>query len=105
MKHWTIDDIRTANAVRGGHFFSKGALKFFKSRVSDTVYQGIGGIYFVTSERFDNTTRRGYTVRAFNPETGNINTVGERMSLTRYAATARAKELAAGNVKPEAFEG
>lgn len=58
-------------------FFEPGAMRFFDSRIETDLIQGIGGIYFITSERFDETTPRCFTLRRFNPATGAIGTVGE----------------------------
>jgi hypothetical protein len=95
-KHWTMDLIRTTNTAHGWHFFEAGALRFFRSRIHDTVYQGPGGIYFVTSEQFEdhlgNRAARGFSVRRFHPDTGNVGTVGAFNSFTNRAAAHRAAE-------------
>ncbi len=72
---WSIDAIRTANRMSGGHFFDADTLRFFSSRILPTVHQGRYGVYFVTSERFDEDTPRRYTVRRFDPATGSVDTV------------------------------
>jgi hypothetical protein len=83
-----IENIKKSNAARGFHFFSPDTLRFFSSRIGTTVYgvwhfehknyaDQVGGQYFITSER--NTMGdypRLYTVRRFNPVTGNISTIG-----------------------------
>ena len=74
-QYLTIDDIKARNASTGHHFFDAGANRFFRSRVSDTVYQGDGGIFIVTSEQFEWGGRldtRAYTPRKFNWETGSF---------------------------------
>jgi hypothetical protein len=91
-----MDDIKRINQENGHHFFSDGAMRFFNSRVGDTVFQGNGGVFFVTSEQYDYNTDRKYTVREFNPETGNINTVGDFNELTYQQARAKAKYCARG---------
>lgn len=86
--------IKTANSVRGHHFFEAGTLRFFRSRVGAEVYQGPGGVFFVTSEQFvagDGTAAaRLFTVREFKPESGRIEKFGPFNELTR----ARAHRLA-----------
>lgn len=67
-KRWTLDDIKQAHK---GHWFSEGAIKFFRSRISSVVHEGPGGIYFVSSEQPPHSPRK-YTIRKFNPETGKI---------------------------------
>jgi uncharacterized protein (DUF1330 family) len=68
-------DIR---AKHTGHFFDRKTLRFFDSRIERSVYQGPGGVYFLTSEQFHGsegyTRPRKWTVRHFNTETGAINT-------------------------------
>lgn len=90
---YDIDDIRMTNKSAGKHFFEAGALRFFASRILPTVYQGPGGIYFVTSEQFRPSSGpphpRKYTVRRFNPETGDVGTVGEFQGFTRSRAAAK----------------
>lgn len=104
-REWTIDAIKRANADRGLHYFERGTMRFFRSRVGQTVYQGPGGIYFVTSEQFVPSSGRPeprrYSVRKFNPETADISTAGghtpgfQRYSTSKGAANA-AKVFAAG---------
>lgn len=55
-----MDALRYDARQRGSHFFDEGAMRFFNSRVLPTVY---GGRYFITSERFDDSTPRRYTLR------------------------------------------
>ncbi|MDJ0364858.1 hypothetical protein QMK33_06810 [Hymenobacter sp. H14-R3] len=95
-KTYTLSDIKTANRVRGLYFFSRDTLRFFRSRISARVHQGPGGIYFVTSEQFDERSPRLYTVRCFNPASAGIDTVGEfQEHPTAYQAHAEAARLAA----------
>ncbi|GAB3843207.1 DUF7447 family protein [Hymenobacter jeollabukensis] len=87
--------IKAANHKHGGHFFSPGALRFFRSRVSEKVHQGPGGIYFVTSEQFDERSPRLYTVRRFCPTSRGVDTVGEfQQHATSRQAHAEAARLA-----------
>ena len=94
-----IDDIKRIHRHKmDGHFFDRDTMRFFDSRILETVYQGPGGVYFLTSERFHGSTTTGprlYTVRKFNPETGDIGTYGGYNQMTKYAATAAAKNAAA----------
>ena len=100
QRYYDIDYIKCANKTRGYHFFDAATMRFFRSRVSDTVYQGPGGIYFVTSEQFVSSSGdkacRSYTIRQFNPETGDIKTAGEFNKLTRHSAHKTAAELSRG---------
>lgn len=79
-KTYTMYDIQLENKQRGLFWFEPDTLRFFSSRVSQEVYQGPGGIYFVTSEQnkgFGGTYPRLYSVRCFSPDTKQIYTVGE----------------------------
>jgi hypothetical protein len=82
---FTIDAIRQASRESGSHFFDADTMRFFGSRVLDTVY---AGRLFITSERsgFDNPVR-SYTVREFMPD-GSIETVGE---FNGYATAGQAR--------------
>ena len=95
-----IDEIKQANARAGYYFFAPATMRFFRSRVSSTIYQGVGGIYFITSEQFvdSNGVRasRRFTVRQFNPITGMIKSVGDFNKLTYSMAQKTAKNLAKG---------
>ncbi len=83
---YTIDDIKSASASAGQHWFEPGTMRFFNSRVLDGVY-GLG--YFVSSERYKDEPRR-YTVRRACAD-GSIDTVGEFQA---YATAAQAKRAA-----------
>lgn len=67
---WTISEIRAANKAAGHYFFERATMRAFNSVVYPNVYQGSGGIYFITSEQFqDGRGYKGprlYKVRRFN---------------------------------------
>jgi hypothetical protein len=69
----TVAEIRAANAKIGHHWFEKATLKFFNSKIGNTVY---GGRYFITSERRELTMPERFTIREALPD-GSIITVGE----------------------------
>ena len=81
-----------------GYFFSPAAMRFFRSRIGETVYEGPGGVYFITSEQFEGSdgvkAERRYTVRRFIPETGEIECATDFNQLSRPQAIRRAKVLA-----------
>jgi hypothetical protein len=94
--HWVdIQQIKRANSDAGFYWFEPDALRFFRSRVSETTYCGKGGIFFVSSEKGPHT-ERAYTVRQFLPDTGDITTCGPFNVLSRAVAHRNAKELAKG---------
>jgi hypothetical protein len=67
----SISEMKTKNKEVGHHFFDDSTMNFFDSKVSAKTF----GDYFVTSERGPSGLRR-YTVRVFNPNTGEIKTHG-----------------------------
>lgn len=89
----TIDRIKDDAKEKGSHFFDRDTMRFFRSRVSSNVYNGLGGIYFVTSEQFSSTSRRGYTVRKYEPKTGDISSVSTFNTLTSSQAHRLASNL------------
>ena len=104
MKTYDIDDIKMTNHSAGLHFFEPAAMRFFDSRCGRTVYQGPGGVYFVTSEQFHGSNGysdgRKYTVRQFDPKTGKVETAKSANckfnEMTHAVAVGVAKDLAGG---------
>lgn len=96
----SIGDIKAANERVGNHFFEKGTLNFFSSRILMDVFNAPDGIaYFVTSERGPNG-RRAYSLRSFSPETGSVRTVGEFQGYaTRAQAIGAAKRASLGRLE------
>lgn len=98
-KHWTINDIEAAMRAQGSHWWDAGALRFFNSRIGYEVFQGPGGVYFVSSERCNHDSPRLFTVRQFDPETSDLVSKGGsefQEYASRSDARARAKREAAG---------
>jgi len=81
----SISDIETASLRAGSHWFSTDAKRFFRSRMLPHVFQGPGGIYFVSSEKGPNGIRR-FTIRKFKPEDADISSFGPFNELTRERA-------------------
>lgn len=96
---WTIESIKKADRDAGRFYFSPGSMRFFHSRAGEQVYQGKGGVFFVTSEQLDSKSPRKYIVRQFTPEPVNIFTVGPFNRLSRSKAHTAAKKLAAGRIQ------
>jgi hypothetical protein len=100
QKLWDIDDIRMADRAAGRFFFEPGTMRVFRSRIGRRVYQGPGGIFFITSEQFigsTGATPRKYTVRRFVPKPVDIRTVGGFNNLAYGQAQLAATLLAAGD--------
>jgi hypothetical protein len=94
----TIEQIKQANAEAGFCFFGPNHLRFFNTRVLPKVYEGPGGVYFITSEEFVSpdgwAPERKYTVRQFDPETGDIRIASTYARMSRSEALAAARRLA-----------
>jgi len=72
----SMHDVRECAEVCGSHFFDKGAMRFFNSRIGERAYaDGKGGAYFVTSEKGPDG-RRGYSVKRYDPKYCNFETIG-----------------------------
>lgn len=84
--------VRDIKSAHRRYWFSPDTMRFFNSRVNldqDAVEIG-GEYYFTSSEQFDHKSPRLYSVRAWNPETDDIRTIGEFQGY-RTAREARAK--------------
>lgn len=69
-----------------GHWFSKGSMRFFNSRLPNYGYLKGDNVYFISSERFDHKTPRLFTVRVMDRNTGEIDTIGEFNTMTKTEA-------------------
>lgn len=68
----SVEEARTANRMRGHHFFDPDTMRFFRSRIASGMQ---GGRFFVTSEKPPHGPRH-YTVR-FAKKSGDVQTVGD----------------------------
>lgn len=93
---YTVNTIKAANKAAGYRWFDPDSMRFFGTTVLPTVYQGAGGVYFVTSDKDYNGSKK-HSVRKFVPETGEVETVGEVASYTYNGAINTAITLAAGD--------
>lgn len=71
MSTWSIEAIKNTNKNRGFFWFSQSTMRFFRSRISSKVYEGPGGVFFVSSE-VPPHGKRVYAVREFDPKTGAV---------------------------------
>lgn len=69
----TMADVKSANRQIGNHWFERGTMRFFNTKIESGL---IGGKYFITSERYNENSPRLFTVRRAEPD-GTIGTVGE----------------------------
>ena len=76
-----------------GHWFDAGSMRFFRSRIGKARRCLSGIWYFVSSEQFDDHTKRMYSVRKMHLD-GDIETIGDFNTLTSYTANKTMNELA-----------
>lgn len=82
----SVAEIRRRNKDAGQHWFDPDSVRFFRSRVGRRVY---GGKYFISSEQFDDSTPRRWTIRVAD-ENGRIHEVGQFQEYDSYRAAERA---------------
>lgn len=99
----SINDIKTEMREDGSHWWDPDSMRFFGTKVESGVFQGNGGVFFVTSEQ-PPYGGRGFTVREYVPEKKSINTHGDCAGyLDPDDAIQAAKELADGDCE-EVYE-
>lgn len=70
----TLAEFKAAHKAADGHFFSRGAMLFFESRVESGLLKGG---YFITSESYGDGSPRFYQVRQVDPaDLRNVETIG-----------------------------
>ena len=74
-----IQEIIDHNFAAGQHYFSEGAMRFFNFVVAPTLF-GENQNIFITSEQFDEDTRRMYSVHLID-ENGEIQDLSEFQKL------------------------
>ncbi len=85
-------EIEYRNRTQGvGHWFDPETMRFFKSRIGIIRSKG-DDYYFVSSEKPPHGNR-AFSVRHMDIK-GDIKTIGEFCSFTKYMAEKRVKELA-----------
>lgn len=99
---WTMSAIRKANNAAGCYFFKPASMRFFGSHICAGIHEGPGGVFFVTLEAMPSSGnvpegQRFYTVRRFDPLTGEVETDGPFNELTKSQAAERAHARARGN--------
>ncbi len=74
-----MNSIAEIKSLHAGRWFDEESMRFFDTRIEETVYLSDGGTYFVTSERHGEHSPRYYSVRRAHLVNGNahIETVGE----------------------------
>lgn len=91
----TIQQIKYRNEQAGKFFFSRDTMRFWGSRIGQTVYEGPGGVYFTTSEKTFDGKGRVFSVRQAHRGGEDITTALSGLESGREAAR-EAKRLAKG---------
>lgn len=68
-----ISDVIDVSRQHGNHFFDPETIAWFRSEIVDKVF----GVFFVTSEQFDDESPRLFTIRRIDWDNGTISTVGK----------------------------
>ena len=81
-KFTSIPAVKAAFSAAGSHWFSKGAMQWFNSKIESSL---IGGRYFITSERYESDSEKLFNVRKVVRDMNStpsldIETVGEHMT-------------------------
>lgn len=93
---YTAQDIADEMTADGSHWWDRDTMASFGTGVVSDVFQGAGGIYFVTEDYtgFDRRNK-AYTIRSYNPETKQIGKSGQLCGWSDLdEAEAEAKRLA-----------
>lgn len=99
QKKWTVNSIKDSMRSAGSHWFDPDTMRFFGTKVESTVYQGDGGVFFVTSEQPPHG-QRGWTVRRFDAVLSKISTIGELAGHSKEDAHTIASNHACGKDGP-----
>lgn len=71
----TVNDIKALALNAGHHYFDPDSMRFFQSKVEPEAYAGVGGTYFVTSEKSAHAARK-WSIRQVFTDPFGIDTVG-----------------------------
>lgn len=80
-----VTQMRAIAETHNRHFFDASAMRFFSSRCGECDSLG----YFITSEQFDQTRPRLYTIRHFDRTTGEVETISQFQEFETRASAKR----------------
>lgn len=90
MKNYSMVEMMNLNRESGQHWFSDGAMEFFNTKIEAQPIQNI----FITSEyQTGDSKNKRYTLRKFNTETYDIETVGDFNKITTLHRAKKEREL------------
>ena len=99
---YSLNDLKSHyRRVTQGHWFDADTMRFFNSRISSDLFYSPkkGLIYFISSEKYNYDSPRYYSVRSYEPKTGDIETIGEFQAYgTLGSAKTAAKKLTEGKI-------
>lgn len=96
-----INTIQAEMRARGSHWWSPDTMRFFGTAVASPVYEGPGGVFFVTrDDRHDRT--KGYTVRRYDRDEAQVETVGD---LAGYESNNEARNAARDAAAQNTYQG
>lgn len=84
----TISEMKALNKKNGQHWFDKGAMNFFNTKIEASPNKGN---YFITSEHTGDNNRK-YAIRHFDTKTGKVETVGEVLQYKTLAEAQQARK-------------
>jgi hypothetical protein len=90
MKKMSMTDIRVAHKDKGGHFFDDIAMKGFNTTIETRPNKYN---IFITAERMETSMPKKYTLRWYNPETYQIDTLGKFQGYDSLAEARDARKL------------
>ena len=89
---WTVNTIKQAARAAGSHWFDPDTMRSFGTEVLPVVYQGKGGVFFVTKDdQYRRELPKRFTVRQFDPADASIDTFSE---LSQFADADDAIDMA-----------
>jgi hypothetical protein len=84
----TIAEMASKNSMMGQHWFSKGAMEFFNTKIETQPNQDN---IFITSEYMDNPSDKKYSLRQFDAESWKVDTLGDFREFDTIADARKAR--------------
>lgn len=70
----TLEEFKELNKSIGNHWFKEGAMEFFDSKIHD--FDEDSGFFITSEDSHIGSSKRLYTIRLANFQTGRVKTVG-----------------------------
>lgn len=100
-RFYSTEDIRR-HCEYHTHWFDASSMRFFDSRIGSNVYPTNNPYItlFVSSERFDEKTKRYYSIRSYDSRTHDIDTIGEFQQYDSSRQANREAKRIAATIEP-----